>query len=86
MGVASYFAILPISIARYMTHGTFEILAYFMGGLAGGIISVAIINHDIRSRHFRRIVTDSFDLIFIAIVLLIVAALIEVFITPIFFS
>lgn len=84
-GVASYFAILPISIARYMTHGTFEILAYFIGGLAGGIISVAIINHDIRSRHFRRIVTDSLDLIFLAIVMLIIAALVEVFITPLFF-
>ena len=65
-----------------MTHGFFEILAYFIGGLAGGIISVAIINHDVRSPKFRIILKDSFDLILIAIAILIIAAFIEVFITP----
>ena len=34
-----------IGMTRYMTHGIFEILAYFIGGLAGGLISVAIIRH-----------------------------------------
>ena len=81
----SYFAIIPVAVARYMTHGFFEILAYFIGGLAGGIISVAIINHDIESESFRRIVKDSFALILLSIVILVMAALIEVFITPALF-
>src|SRR3989338_11317808 len=41
----TYFISFPLSLMRYMTHGVFEILAYFMAGLAGGIISVAIINN-----------------------------------------
>ena len=81
----SYFAIIPVAVARYMTHGFFEILAYFIGGLAGGIISVAIINHDIESESFRRIVKDSFALILLSLAMLILAALIEVFITPALF-
>ena len=81
-GFSQYFTILPLAVGRYMTHGFFEILAYFIGGLAGGIISVAIINHDVRSPKFRIILKDSFDLILIAIAILIIAAFIEVFITP----
>ena len=83
---SEYFTILPLAIGRYMTHGFFEILAYFIGGLAGGIISVAIINHDARSERFRIILKDSFDLILIAIAVLIIAAFIEVFITPLIYS
>ncbi len=78
----SYFAIFSIGFMRYMTHGIFEILAYFMGGLAGGIISVAVIRHELRSKKFRHIVFDSFDLVILAIFTLFIAAAIEVFVTP----
>jgi len=81
-----YFTILPLAVGRYMTHGIFEILAYFIGGLAGGIISVAIINHDVQSYKFRVILKDSFDLILIAIAILIIAAFVEVFVTPAIYS
>ena len=84
--LGSYFFSIPVAIGRYMTHGVFEVLAYFVGGLAGGIISVAIINHDINSDKFKVIVRDSIDLILLSIVLLIVAALVEVFVTPVIFS
>ena len=69
-----------------MTHGFFEILAYFIGGLAGGIISVAVINHNVDSDKFVHILKDSIDLFLLAIIMLVFAALIEVFITPVFFS
>lgn len=85
-GISNYFISIPIAIGRYMTHGVFEILAYFVGGLAGGIISVAIINHDISSDKFKVIIRDSLDLILLSIILLILAAFVEVFITPIMFS
>ena len=81
-----YFHIIPLGILRYMTHGFFEILAYFIGGLAGGIISVAVINHDINSDRFTHILKDSLDLILLAIIVLMFAALVEVFITPVIFS
>ena len=65
-----------------MTHGIFEIFAYFIGGLAGGLISVAIIRHSIDSREFRHVLVDSIDLTIIAMAILIFAAFVEVYITP----
>ena len=76
---------LPLGIARYMIHGVPEIGSYFAGALAGGIISIAIIKHDIKTDKFWIILQDSLNLIILSVVLLFFAALVEVFITPIFF-
>ena len=62
-----------------------EILAYFMGGLSAGIISIAIIKHDFRSEKFQRVLLDSADLLLLSLVVLLVAALLEAFVTPILF-
>ncbi len=82
---SDYFYAIPLGIMRYMTHGVFEILAYFMAGLAGGIISIAVIRHDVYSDKFNRVVKDSLDMLGIALLLLVVGALVEVFVTPAFF-
>jgi stage II sporulation protein M len=76
---------LPMGIARYMIHGLPEIGAYFIGAIAGGIVSVAIIKHDTGSEKFWKILQDSLNLIILAVIILIIAALIEVFITPVLF-
>lgn len=76
---------LPLGVARYMIHGLPEIAAYFIGALAGGIVSVAIIKHEIRSEKFWNILQDSLNLIILAVIVLFIAAIIEVFITPIMF-
>ena len=68
-----------------MAHGFCEMLAYFIGGIADGIISVAVNKHDFESETFKNVLKDSLDLIILAILILIIAALIEVFITPMFF-
>jgi len=81
----SNLANLPIGLARYMIHGIPEIAAYFAGALAGGIVSVAIIKHDIKSEKFWIILQDSLNLVIISVVILFIAALIEVFITPLLF-
>lgn len=83
--VWTYFHVFSFGLLRYMTHGVFEIVAYFVGGLAGGIISVAVINHDFRSKRFRSVLFDSLSLIIISLIILILAALVEVFVTPILF-
>lgn len=83
--VAAYFYASSLSVLRYSMHGIPEILAYFVAGLAGGILSVAIIKRDFGTKRFERILLDSSDLILIAVFILFVAALIEVFITPLFF-
>ncbi len=76
---------MPAGIARYMIHGLPEIAAYFTGALAGGIISVAVIKHEVRSEKFWSILQDSLNLVILSIVILFIAALIEVFITPAIF-
>lgn len=84
-GIASYFSATSLGILRYSLHGIPEILAYFVAGLAGGIISVAVIRHNYTTKSFERILFDSSDLILIAILILLIAAGIEVYITPLFF-
>lgn len=71
-----------IALLHYSLHGIPEISAYFIGGLAGGIISAAIIKDDYKKKDFWIILQDSIDLIIISILLLIIAALIEVFVSP----
>ena len=74
-----------LAFAHYMLHGLPEIAAYFIAGLAGGIISIAIIRHDYKSKDFWIVLQDSLDLIIIAILFLILAGFIEVFISPYIF-
>jgi stage II sporulation protein M len=73
---------LPGGLLRYLIHGIPEIAAYFVAALAGGILSIAIIRRDFRSERFWAILEDVLYLIVLAIVILIIAAIIEVFITP----
>ncbi|MGV8163162.1 MAG: stage II sporulation protein M [Candidatus Nanoarchaeia archaeon] len=82
---AKYFHVISIGLLKYVIHGVPEILAYFVGALAGGIISVAIIKHDFGTSKFENIVLDTADLLFISIGLLFLAAILEVWITPIIF-
>lgn len=77
---------IPIGVSRYMIHGFPEIAAYFITALAGGIFGVGIIRNGIRDRKFLRVVENTIILLFIAIVILILAAAIEVYFTPLFFN
>jgi len=83
--IGAYFQIVSIGLLRYFIHGIPEIIAYFIGGLAGGIISVAVIKHDFGGENFHKIMYDALSLSLIALALLFVAALIEVWITPALF-
>ena len=83
--VSAYFSVFSFGILRYIIHGIPEILAYFVGGLAGGIISMAIINHDLFHAHREQIMYDAAELILIAVGLLFVASILEVYVTPILF-
>ncbi|MEK6874552.1 MAG: stage II sporulation protein M [Nanoarchaeota archaeon] len=83
--VSSYLYVISFSILRYAVHGIPEILGYVIGGLAGGIISVAIIRKDYYTDNFERIILDASDLVLIAMSTLFIAALLEVYVTPAFF-
>ncbi len=86
VGITSYVSISLYTLLRYTPHGLLEILAYFVAGLAGGIISIAIIRHDFRTNKFEKIIFDAANLIMISFLIIFVAALVETFITPLFFQ
>jgi uncharacterized membrane protein SpoIIM required for sporulation len=76
---------LPLGVFRYMIHGVPEISAYFIGALAGGIVSVAVIRRDLRGERIWKVLQDALLLIIIGIIILFLSALVEVYITPILF-
>ncbi len=77
------FVALPIAFTKYFLHGIPEMLAYLTTALAGGIIYVALWKGDIvKQGRLKRLVIDSIILIFISIILLVVSALIEVYVSP----
>ena len=82
---ASYFNVISVGLLRYVLHGIPEILAYFYGGLAGGIISVAIIKKHYKDEKFSHILFDVSELLIISLAFLLVAAFIEVYVTPVLF-
>lgn len=73
---------LPLGILRYMIHGLPEIAAYFVAALGGGIISVAIIRRDLENDRKWNILQDAIVLVVIALLILIISAVIEVYFTP----
>jgi len=83
--LSSYLFVTSLSVLRYAIHGIPEIMAYIIAGLAGGIISVGIIRHNFGTKSFEKILLDASDLILIAIFILFVASILEVFVTPLLF-
>jgi uncharacterized membrane protein SpoIIM required for sporulation len=77
---------IPLGIARYMIHGLPEITAYFITALAGGIFGVGAIRHGFRDKKFLRVLENTAILLFIALIILFLAALIEVYFTPLLFK
>jgi uncharacterized membrane protein SpoIIM required for sporulation len=79
---ACYFQVFPLGLTRYVIHGIPEILAFFVAALAGGIISAAVVRHTFGTKKFESVVIDTGDLIMIALGLLLLAAFLEVYVTP----
>ena len=77
---------MPFALLRYFIHGIPEIGAYFIAALAGGVVSIAVIRRDLESEKFWEILQDSLDLIILAVIVLFITTILEVFVTPLFFS
>ncbi len=73
------------SFFRFSLHGIPEIAAYFVAGLAGSIISFSIIKNHFLTKKFENILLDVSNLVIISIIILVFAAFLEVFVTPVFF-
>ncbi len=83
--ISSYFSIISFALLKYALHGIPEMASYFIAGLSGGIISFAVVNHDYRKKNFKNIMGDAGTLLAISLILLFIAAILEVYITPILF-
>jgi len=77
---------IPLGLVRYMIHGFPEIAAYFITALAGGIFGVGVLRNGLKSKRFLHVFENVIILLFIAILILVLAALIEVYFTPILFN
>jgi uncharacterized membrane protein SpoIIM required for sporulation len=80
-----YLYAITYGLLRYSIHGIPEILAYFVAGLAGGIISSAAIRHDFGTKKYVNIIMDSSILLLFSLGILVVAAWLEVYVTPMLF-
>lgn len=64
----------PIAVLTFLPHGVFEITAYFIGAIGGGLISVAMMRKNSR---FWFIMKDSGLLFLVSIILLLIGGVIE---------
>ncbi len=88
VGVMQWFAYVGVfsyAFFRYVLHGIPEIAAYLIAGLAGGIFSYSLVHHGMSSRKFKHVAFDCLTLMFISIMVLFLAGLLEVFVTPLLF-
>ncbi len=81
----NYFHVVSFGLLKYSIHGIPEIAAYFYGGLAGGILSAALIRKHFRTEKFSKIMVDFSELVLVAVGFLVAAAFLEVYVTPVLF-
>lgn len=70
-----------LTIVAVSLHMFLEASSYFLGAISGGIISEATLREAPFSKKFRQILQDGLIIFFIAVLVLIIAAFIEVFVT-----
>ena len=84
--IAATFMSFYQSTLRYLIHGLPELFSYLLAGFAGGILSAAIVNGDYKTEKFDKILYDFIVLVVIAIAILLISGLLEVYVTPNFFK
>lgn len=73
---------LPLVFMKYFIHGIPEMLAYFAAALAGGILFMAVIRGDLKKDKLKRMIIDVFVITLISIIILVIAALLETYVSP----
>ncbi|MBI4214375.1 stage II sporulation protein M [archaeon] len=73
----NYLIALPLTLLRLLPHGLFEFAGYFFAAVAGGILSIAIIQERFLSEK-ARVLKDSLAYLAIGAALILVGAVVEV--------
>jgi uncharacterized membrane protein SpoIIM required for sporulation len=76
---------IPMGLVRYMIHGIPEIGAYFITALAGGILGTGFMRNGIKNKKFYHVMENVILLLFLAVIVLIFSAVVEVYITPLLY-
>jgi len=84
--VGTYFTAISTGMARYLIHGIPEIGAFFIAGLAGGLISIGMLRYELFDDNFGLIMKDALFLTLVAAILIVLAAVVEVSISPLIYS
>src|SRR3989304_2483087 len=71
---AFYASTISAGLLRFLLHGVPEVLAYFIGALAGGMLSIAVLKQEFTSEKFTKTIKDMGGLVLVAIGLLIISA------------
>jgi len=86
VSISTYFTAVSTGLSRYLIHGIPEIGAFFIAGLAGGLISIGMLRYELFDDNFGLIMKDALFLTFVAIILIVLSAVIEVSISPLIYS
>ena len=78
---ANVFIVFALTIAAVFPHMILEALSYFLSAISGGIISKAVIREKIFTKRFNHIIEDGLLMFVIAIAVLLIAMIIEAFVT-----
>jgi uncharacterized membrane protein SpoIIM required for sporulation len=75
--IGSYIFSIFYSIAQIFFHGMLEFVGFFIAAIAGGVISVAVIKHQLFSKKFNKIALETLAIFTLSAALIIIAAYIE---------
>lgn len=78
--IYAYTLDLPKLIGPLLVHGIFEFTGFFIAAIAGGILSIAMLKHKLRSKAFHSAVFTSITITLISVVLLLIGAIVESYI------
>jgi len=81
------FKSIPLGLSRLIIHGLPEIAAYFITAIAGGMVSLAVasfIRKKISKNNLLKIIQRASFLLLIGIILLVIAALLEIYVSSLF--
>ncbi|MBN2881562.1 stage II sporulation protein M [Candidatus Woesearchaeota archaeon] len=75
--IGAYFAGFFYAMGQIFFHGILEFGGFFIAAIAGGVISISLLKHDLRSKTFRKIGLQCLALFLLSMFLIIMAAYVE---------
>ena len=72
--------------AILITHTSHEVLGFLLAAMAGGVISKALMKEKIGTTAFQNVIKDGTILLIISAIVIIIAAILEVYVVPLFIA